>query len=233
MSSPEPDRDGTHGLLADDASLAESLQGVAAVGCSLLTGCEAASVTLLQLDRPMTVASTSELALALDMAQYEEDDGPCLTAAREERVVLVDDVTMDMRWPRYSKAAIDQGVCSSLSIPLVLHDGTTFGGLNYYATSPGAFEDGDLEIAQTFAGQASVVVANAISYWRAFDQAAQLTHAMEHRAEIEQAKGILMATQKCTADEAFDLLRRASQRENRKLRDVAAELVARTIGGTS
>ena len=218
------------GLLTDDASLAESLQGVAAVGCSLLSGCESASVTLLKAGRPMTVASTSEVALALDAAQYDEGDGPCLVAAREERIVQVDDVAAETCWPAFSKAALAQGVVSSLSIPLVLNDGGTFGGLNYYAVAAGAFEDSDLHIAQTFAGQASVVVANAIAYWRAFDQAEQLTYAMEHRAEIEQAKGILMATQRCTADEAFDLLRRASQRENRKLRDVAAEIVARVTG---
>ena len=74
-------------------------------------------------------------------------------------------------------------------------------------------------------------MSNALAYWGAFDQAANLTLAMEHRAEIEQAKGILMATQRCTADEAFDLLRRASQRENRKLRDVAADLVRHTAEG--
>ena len=115
--------------------------------------------------------------------------------------------------------------------PLLLADPTIFGGLNFYASEGRTFDEGDLRLAQSFAIQASTVVSNALAYWGAFDQAANLTLAMEHRAEIEQAKGILMATQRCTADEAFDLLRRASQRENRKLRDIAAELVRRTTEG--
>lgn len=52
--------------------------------------------------------------------------------------------------------------------------------------------------------------------------------AMEHRAEIEQAKGIVMASLHCTPDEAFDVLRRQSQHENRRLRDIAHELVTIT-----
>jgi len=45
---------------------------------------------------------------------------------------------------------------------------------------------------------------------------------------IEQAKGILMFYERCTADEAFDMLRRASQRSNVPVREIAAEIVART-----
>jgi AmiR/NasT family two-component response regulator len=72
------------------------------------------------------------------------------------------------------------------------------------------------------------VVWNALAYWTAHQEAANLSRAMEHRAVIEQAKGIIMASQHCGPDEAFDLLRRASQRENRKLRDLAVDLVERT-----
>jgi GAF domain-containing protein len=104
----------------------------------------------------------------------------------------------------------------------------TFGGLNLYSQKPDAFDHDDQQIAGAFAGQASAVVSNVVAYWAVLEQSQQLTAAMASRAVIEQAKGILMAAQHCTADEAFDLLRRASQRENRKLREIAIDMVART-----
>jgi AmiR/NasT family two-component response regulator len=75
------------------------------------------------------------------------------------------------------------------------------------------------------------VVANAVAYWTAVESSVNLTAAMEHRGVIEQAKGILMALHHCGPEEAFDLLRRRSQAENRKLRDIAIELVAQTHTG--
>jgi hypothetical protein len=47
---------------------------------------------------------------------------------------------------------------------------------------------------------------------------------------IEQAKGIIMGQQQCGPDEAFDLLRRASQRSNVKVHVLAAQIVANTSG---
>lgn len=76
-----------------------------------------------------------------------------------------------------------------------------------------------------FAAQAAIVLANAQAYWDARTLSEQMSEAMEHRSTIEQAKGIIMAGGGRNADEAFQVLVRASQRENRKLRDVAAEIV--------
>jgi GAF domain-containing protein len=216
-------------LLSEDASLVDSLQGVAAAGCSLIDGCRAASITLIETARPLTVAATDDTARAVDRAQYEADDGPCLTAAREERAIWIEDITDIRQWPRFAAAAVELGVGSSLSLPLSLAGGT-YGGLNLYGAAAGAFDEHDREVASAFASQASAVVMNAVAYWGVHEQAANLIRAMEHRAVIEQAKGILIASEGCSPDEAFDLLRRASQRENRKLRDLAAELVERRSG---
>ena len=215
-------------LLTEDANLVASLEGVAAAGCALLDGCEAASITIIDTGRPLTVAATARLAREVDQAQYDAQDGPCLEAARSERLITVARAAEERRWPRFGEAARRVGVGSSLSVPLHLPADDTYGGLNCYALEPDAFGDREEGMAQGFAAQASAFVANALAYWDAFDKAANMALAMEHRAVIEQAKGVLMVTQKCTADEAFDLLRRASQRENRKLRDLAADIVART-----
>ena len=77
-----------------------------------------------------------------------------------------------------------------------------------------------------FASQAAVVLLNANAYWDSRALNERLGEAMDHRALIEQAKGMLMNAQRCTGDQAFGLLVKASQRENVKLRDIAARLVA-------
>jgi GAF domain-containing protein len=217
----------TQRFLSEDANLLASLEGVAAAGCALLGGCEAASVTIIDGGQPGTFGSTSALATDLDAVQYRAGDGPCLTAAREGRVVRIDEIAADPRWPSFASAARALHVSSSLSVPIGLPDPATLGGVNFYGADPDAFDESDLKIARAFAAQASAVVSNALAYWSALEQASNLTRAMKHRAEIEQAKGILMGTQHCSAEQAFDLLRRASQRENRKLRDIAVEIVQR------
>ena len=121
-------------------------------------------------------------------------------------------------------AAVDLGVCASLSLPLVVA-GEGIGALNVYGTRPGQFSHDDEEYGEVFATQAAVALANAQAYWEQAELAAGLSSAMKSRATIEQAKGILIATTGCSPEEAFDRLREQSQFENRKLRDVAEDLV--------
>jgi AmiR/NasT family two-component response regulator len=120
-----------------------------------------------------------------------------------------------------------RGARSSLSLPLPVQ-GEAIGAMNLYARVVDAFDDASQELAAAFAAYAAVAVANAVSYSSAADAARNLQHAMEHRAEIEQAKGVIMGSAGCDADEAFHLLVQQSQHENRKLRDIAQEVVART-----
>ena len=105
-------------------------------------------------------------------------------------------------------------------------DKTTVGAMNLYAHQERAFDEEAAETGMLFASQAAVVLSNANAYWDSRALSERLGEAMEHRALIEQAKGMLMAAQRCTGDHAFDLLVKASQRENVKLRDIAARLVA-------
>jgi hypothetical protein len=111
-----------------------------------------------------------------------------------------------------------------LSTDLVV-SGATLGTVTLYAREPGAFTAAAASAAEEFAAHAAVVLANARAYWELHDVAAGLQAAMQSRAVIEQAKGKLMATEGCSADEAFMLLARASQRENVKLRELARRFV--------
>src|SRR5215207_7697159 len=114
------DRDGRVGQrrpgalrrVIDDADLAASLRRLATAGCGMLEHCRAASVTIEAAGRPVTMASTDDVAAALDEAQYDVGDGPCLTAAREERLVRIDAISADLRWPRFRRAAMARGVTS-------------------------------------------------------------------------------------------------------------------------
>ena len=198
-------------LLTDDTNLQDGLRRVAEAGCSLLANCAAASVTVIERGRAHTMGATNDTALELDRIQYDSGDGPCLSAAIENRTIRIDAVPSDTRWPAFNRTAGENGIVSSLSVPLHLVDGDLTGGLNVYGRRSDSFSEHDEQMAEAFAVQASIVVANARAYWAAFELTRNLTTAMETRAVIEQAKGILMGSHRIDADAAFELLRHRSQ----------------------
>lgn len=201
------------------------MRTVAELAKRTVTGVDEASVTLVRGRSAHTAAYTGDLALTLDEWQYVSGGGPCLDAAASTSTVSVPDLTDEPRWPEYLTHALENGVRSSLSVGLPLNEQVS-GALNLYALRPAAFDDGAVVLAQTFAGYAAVALANAHLYDVSATLAQHLQAAMESRAVIEQAKGIVMAERRCTADEAFTILSKISQDTNRKVRDVAAALVA-------
>lgn len=205
----------------------QGLRRIAEMGESAIEGADVTGMTLLDDGRPKTFACTGEEAMEVDQLQYDEDDGPCLSAYRQREVVRIDSNETDERWPVFSRRARDRGVLSSLSVPLVVED-QGLGAINFYSHSAAAFGEADEKVGRAFAEQAAVIVANAQAYWGAREHSMHLDEAVRSRAVIEQAKGIIMAQSNLDADAAFDVLRRVSRRENRKLRDVATDLVERT-----
>ncbi|HUR17943.1 MAG TPA: GAF and ANTAR domain-containing protein [Acidimicrobiales bacterium] len=206
-----------------DGTLAETLLRVAELSQQAVPGADFAGITMLVEGRPRTGIFTDEASPDLDATQYETGVGPCLDAFRHQTIYRIDSTEKDTTWPAFSEAASARGVKSTLSLPLVAnHEGV--GALNLYSRFEGAFSDEDEEVGMQFANQAGIVLANAQAYWDAHQLSQDLNEAMKSRAVIEQAKGILMA-QGRNADEAFQILVRASQRENIKLREVAAGLV--------
>jgi transcriptional regulator with GAF, ATPase, and Fis domain len=172
--------------------------------------------------RPTTVVYTDRMVPEIDQAQYDHDRGPCLDAARTHTAFEVDDTRTDDRWPEFAATAAEHGIHSSLSMPVIVaNDG--LGALNFYDHRIAYFDTAKRDVARSFAGQCAVVGL----YWSASSEATGLARAMETRSIIEQAKGVLMATTGCSAGDAFDLLREQSQSENRKLRDIAQEIVDR------
>jgi GAF domain-containing protein len=215
-----------------DRTLGEVLTDVTRIAAQGIPGAEATSITLLRDEKAFTVAHHGEMALAADELQYAHGYGPCMDAGRGGVLLRVDDMRTEERWPDYVAHVVrSTPVRSSLSVPLP-YQGTSIGALNNYSTQPAAFASPDslragLEVAEVVA----VAVANADAHHQLSEQTRNMRVAMESRAVIEQAKGVLMAQRHVDAEQAFEILREASQRYNRKLRDIALGIVESTHDG--
>jgi GAF domain-containing protein len=204
--------------------LQDVLGRVAVLAKRTIPGATEASITLLQGSQATTAAFTGPLALHLDEKQYEVGHGPCLDAGRGGETVVIDDMESEERWPDYTPRALQHGALSSVSVGLPVQQAVT-GALNIYGHRPLAFDQEAVNLAETFASYAAVALANAHLYQSTATLATQMQEAMASRAVIEQAKGIVAAQEKCTTEDAFVVISKRSQRSNRKLRDVAAEIV--------
>jgi len=188
-----------------------------------------ASVTVRGEHDYFTVSSSDEFANQVDEVQYDKGEGPCLEATRTGCVIYVPDLRDDGRWPLYRPHAVASGVRSSLSLPLTVSE-ATIGALNLYCTQPGAFDDRLRQGLAVFAAQAAAALAMVLRQARQDQVTTQLEQALASRTTIDQAMGILMAQRRCTADQAFAWLRTHSQNTNRKLRDVAGEIIEQVSG---
>jgi GAF domain-containing protein len=213
---------GTHGL-------AELLELVARFAVDSIPGADGAGVTLLtgdRSDRPIEVtASSNDLVAQIEHIQYEMvQEGPCITAMEERRTVRSGSLGGEKEWPRFGPRVSRLGIHSTLAIPLVLPK-QVVGAINVYARAKHAFSDHAMGLATQFAQPAAVAVHNAQLLARALELAGQLQRALESRPIIDRAVGVLMARRGYTSRQAFDQLRAISQREHRKLSQVAAQLV--------
>jgi transcriptional regulator with GAF, ATPase, and Fis domain len=197
-----------------DQTLARVVQGA----IELVPGAEEGSISVVRARRHVdSQAASSELPEAVDALQAETGEGPCLDAVYEQRTVRVPDMAADQRWPRFTARAAEAGAAAMLSFQLYV-DGDNLGALNLYSRTAGAFDDESEHVGLLFATHAAVAFAGV----RTTDE---LRASMATRDLIGMAKGILMERHKVTGDRAFALLARVSQDTNRKLRDVADDLV--------
>jgi ANTAR domain/GAF domain len=168
--------------------------------------------------QPKTIAATGELPVLVDKIQYDLDEGPCMQALIQSDLVWANDLTTDQQWPQFAPRAVEAtGVQSMASYRLYLTQDRR-AALNLYATTPHVFDRLALGVGAIFASYASLTLLNDLHQ----DRIMHLERALESSREIGTAVGILMARELCTADQAFDMLRIASQHTHRKLRDIAA-----------
>jgi GAF domain-containing protein len=204
--------------------LSETLSRIAELAKQTIPGAAEVSVTLMQDGTVTSVAFTGPLAVQLDERQYEAGFGPCMDAALSGATIPIDDTAHCGNYPDWGRIAFRHGITHTMSIGLPV-ERRTVGALNVYGIGDGPFDETTAELATAFASYAAVAVANAGLYATTATLAGNLHKALESRAVIDQAKGILMGGHHCSADAAFDLLVRQSRESNRKLRDIAQDIV--------
>jgi ANTAR domain len=212
--------------LYDADSFDDVLTRIAEAAVSTIAGCRVASVTLSEQSEYRTAASTDPAATAVDQAQYQSHEGPCLDAFDAPMVYAQS--FPDERWPTLASKPTESGVQSALSYRLAGASSATAdsggGSLNSYGVIRSAFTDTAQEIGLILAAHASVA-ARAVNERSTVESLGRdLQQALLSRDVIGQAKGILMERLEITPEDAFDLLRRSSQNLNVKLRDVARDL---------
>lgn len=212
--------------ITDEDDLANLLQRVAEVAHDVVEGADSTGVTVDFGGRTYTAAYTDGRTLRVDHEQYAAGDGPCLHASRSRETVLVDLDEATDRWPAFTESARAEGIQSFLAAPLFITD-RTLGALNLYGRAPAAFDEVDADVLELLTSTVSRAIGEFARFKSARDAADALQRALETRAPIEQAKGMLMVLHRIDAHQAFQLLRQQSQTTNTRLRDVAADLVER------
>ena len=212
-------------------SVEEVLARIVTAAVDMIGGADLASLSVLVAGSGIrTPAYTDPLALHLDEGQYDTGEGPLVDIALGGHLpyLEVTDLAAGPGWPAFRPLAAGLGIRAMLSLGVITGGSTggqpgrpparrTLGALNLYARRPDAFDRNARDIGLLLAAHAAVALA-------ATAQASQLREALRTRDVIGQAKGILMERRKLTADQAFEVLRRTSQRLNIKLRDVAARI---------
>lgn len=206
------------------ADVTVTLQRVVHLAVETIDGCDFAGIFLSHDGRITTPAHTDPFVANIDAAQHRSGEGPCLDVIADGGTTrYADDLTEDTRWPVFGPLATATGIRSVLAVRLT-GDGV-LGALNLYARYPRAFGVIDRAGALILAVMAGVALASAEAYDDQVRRADNLQAALVTRELIGQAEGILMERERVSADQAFDILRRASQHLNVKLRDVAQHLV--------
>jgi ANTAR domain-containing protein/GAF domain-containing protein len=210
-------------LLFSAGGVPDTLTEVAQVAVATIEGCDAAGIFWMADGTVTTPVHTDPVVAEVDALQHRTGEGPCLDAIAQGAVFYAGDLGNDPRWPRFGPEATAMGMRSLLALPLLAGDAV--GALNLYARYPDAFGVIDRARGLLLGAVAALAFSTARTHEDEERRAANLHVALATREMIGQAQGILMERERITADEAFDILRRASQHLNVKLREVAQTLI--------
>ena len=182
------------------------------------------SITLLRQRKAATAASSGDAARSISQIECQFIDSPGMAASVDQVTVHIPDLTREDRWPGYVDAVLDHGIRSVLAVPFQL-EGETKAALLLYSHRSGRFQGRILETAEDFVRQTSLALRLAVRFAHYSEAAAHLRATLETRTVIDMAVGIIMAQNRCSQHEAFELLKAASSTRNSKLHDVAAAVV--------
>ena len=212
--------------LADRATTAEgspALDDLVNLAVERVHPARWASLTVLRGKSFRTEATSDDRATEADILQYDMGFGPCVDAVRDDSVYVSGDVGSDQRWLAWGVRVRDElGVRSVLSQRLRLSsDAGVIAGLNIYSETADAFDERARATGLVFATHGGLLMNTIL----ADDRVRNLRRALESNRQIGVAIGVLMHEHRLTQAQAFDVLRASSQDSNRKLADIAIEVV--------
>lgn len=213
---------GKTGPVTGDLPALDLLEQLVGRAQEVVPGAEAVSVSLVRRGAARTLVASDPFAERVDAIQYDLRSGPCIDAAVDDHVYVTGDVVADGRWPQFAlKAHGATGLRSVLALRLrLLDESRATAALNVYARTPQAFSDDAVRQGVLFATQCALLVTAHLAH----DTATNLNRALESNREIGIATGVVMTMLKVDREQAFTVLRMASQDSNRKLLDIATEV---------
>jgi GAF domain-containing protein len=218
-------------LLLESPGFTEFLLGLTAISASLLGG-NAPMLCAITVERetgPATVASSSEEARALDERQYAFGDGPCLTALRQGHTVLIPHLQTNEKWDWYAQAVADEGIQTILAVPIPTDNGSR-SALNCYSTDVDAFGPETVAAVEEHAESLSRILRLAMRVHAAEPYPEHLRSALRSRAIVDSAISLIMVHNRCGREAAVELLQLASRNSNRRLHDIAQDILQLTSG---
>jgi GAF domain-containing protein len=173
-------------------------------------GADGVSLTLERDGRLSTVAATNNTVLTMDAHQYETGEGPCLSAAAEGHSFQIESLADEARWPAFVPRALEEGIASILSTPLLTAE-RPLGALNIYSNTERAFGPHQHDLAALFAAQASGILADAGAEASDEEMDKRISDALIARQTIARAQGVLMAREHISAHNAAAAIHRSAR----------------------
>ncbi|WP_282948752.1 ANTAR domain-containing protein [Cellulomonas endometrii] len=244
MATPSVDGDGSvheewrtvalgemHSMLATAVPLEVLLDTIVHRAAERVGDSASAAITLRLRQQPTVAAATDERSAECDRVEQAAGAGPCLEATVHGGLITVPEIAAADRWAQWREASLAAGFGSAAALPASLAEEPDLElAINLYRPEPGEWDEATLADVQAFAEDAGRALAVAARVEEQARVNADLKQAMASRTTIDQALGVIMAQNRCSPEEAFAILRRASQHRNAKLRDVAAQIVTRVSG---
>lgn len=175
-----------------------------------------------------SVASSDRAGEVLETAQRDHGEGPCIDALVFDTTTTCADLARDPRYRKVGPALAEQGIHAVIGVPIRVGGGSV-GSLNVYVDQPHEWTGDEIAALETYGQLLAGFLAAALSAHQKSEVADQLQYALDYRVVIERAVGYLMARHDTTAVEAFDTLRRAARDRQRRVADVAGDVLERRI----
>ena len=210
-------------VLQTQRTLGGALASIAEAATVSVPGCDAATIAISIGGRPATAAMTGTVALELDLVQYDNDDGPCLTSFRTASALRLDLYEQGEAFPHVAIAAQRVGVRAVLSVPSIW--GTeTIATLNLYSRT-GPFDESAETVAAVLAAQVAIAVSRSPEFVAARAVVEEAQRNADDRAEIALATGLLIGSQDCTREQAEGLLRQAATQDEQTILQIAQRII--------